>query len=283
MSKRILAAAIMLILLLSGCAKKESASPATATKPAENGSYSSQSKSESSAAAPTESDQNNAIQNKKIIQNYEISILTDDIMKASSEISNKVKELDGYIESEEIMEYGGNSSIRIPSSSIDKFIYYIDKNYEINSKNKFIEDVTESYVDNDARIKNLAAEEVQVLEILKKANTVDEILKVQNELYRIRGEIEVLQSRKKMWDRQVDYSTVRLNISKKQIVSDKKIKILSGSEFFKSIGQGFKNTFLYVVLTFQKIIILLVSALIPLVIIAGIAYGVYKLSKKMKK
>jgi uncharacterized protein YydD (DUF2326 family) len=209
--------------------------------------------------------------------------LTDDVKKISSDISSKVNELNGYVEREEIMEYGGNSSIRIPSSKIDNFISYIDNNYEVNSKNKYVEDVTESYVDNDARIKNLAAEEAQVLEILKKANTVDEILKVQNELYRIRGEIEVLQSRKKMWDRQVDYSTVRLSISKKQIVSDKKIKILSGSEFFKSIGQGFKNTSLYVVLAFQKIIIVLVSGLLPLAIIGGIAYGIYRLSKKMKK
>jgi major membrane immunogen (membrane-anchored lipoprotein) len=283
MGKRVLAIVITLIVLLSGCAKKESASPSKAVAPAANGSYTSEVKDQSSNAATSEFDKSDVFQNKKIIQNYDISISVDDVKAASNSINNKVNELEGYVEREEIMEYGSNSSIRIPSGKIDDFINYLDKNYEVNNKNRFIEDVTESYVDNDARLKNLAAEETQVLEILKKANTVDEILKVQSELYRIRGEIEVLQSRKKMWDRQVDYSTVRLNISKKQIVSDKKIKILSGSEFFKSIVQGFKNTFLYVVLGVQKLIIVLVSSIVPLAILAGIVYSIYRLSKKMKK
>ena len=138
-------------------------------------------------------------------------------------------------------------------------------------------------MDNDARLKNLRAEESQVLEVLKKANTVDEILKVQTELYRVRGEIEVLESRKKTWDKQVDYSTVRLNISKKQIVSDKKIKILNSNDFFNSMGKGFKNTFMYLILTFQTIIIFLFSNLIPFAILGGLGYGCYRTINKKKK
>lgn len=272
--------AVMLIVI-SGCSKKSSSSYETSgAMPTADVSYSSseQQKNEGN----DQSTQNNIPQNKKIIQNFQVNIEVDDVKNAVKDIGMKSNELGGYTETEEIMEYGSNAVIRIPAQKADLFIDYIERNFEVKNKNKSIEDVTDIYVDNDARLKNLRAEESQVLEIMKKANTVEEILKVQSELYRIREEIEILDSRKNNWDRQVEYSTVRLNISKKQIVSDKKIKILSSSEFFNSMGQGFKNTFMTMVLSLQTLIIFLFSNLIPFAILGGLVYVGYRVIRKGK-
>lgn len=275
-----------MFIIISGCAKKTSNTGSSnnmvaTTAPEAHASYTSSLEQKSEYSNQTEQDA--ILQDKKIIQNFQVSINVDDVKIAANKIGSKAKELGGFTEMEEIMEYGSNSSIRIPSQKVDLFIEYLEKSFDVANKNKSIEDVTDVYVDNDARLKNLRAEESQVLEVLKKANTVDEILKVQTELYRVRGEIEVLESRKKTWDRQVDYSTVKLNINKKQIVSDNKIKILNSNEFLNSMGKGFKNTFMYLVLTFQTIIIFLFSNLIPFAILGGLGYGSYRAIKKKKK
>lgn len=279
MYKRFLMILMAIILVvISGCAKKSANT--TSVTPGANSSYSSSGEQKSNNDT---ANQSNIPQDKKIIQNFQVSILAEDVKNTSTEIGNKVRSLGGYTEMEEIMEYGSNASIRIPSQNADLFIEYLEKTFEVTNKNKSIEDVTDVYVDNDARLKNLRAEEAQVLEILKKANTVDEILKVQSELYRIRGEIEVLESRKKNWDRQVDYSTVKLNISKKQIVNDKKIKLLNSSEFFNSMWKGFKSTFMTIVLSLQTIVIFLFTNLIPISILGGIGYASYRIINKRNK
>lgn len=280
--KILLIVMVFILVIISGCSKKSnSADKPNMAAPSSEAGYSKS--DEQNTMYTDQASQNTIIQEKKIIQNFYVSINVDDVKLAANEIGNKVKSLGGFTEMEELMEYGSNSSIRIPAEKVDSFIEYLEKSFDVNNKNKSIEDVTDVYVDNDARLNNLKAEEAQVREILKKATTVDEILKVQAELYRVRGEIEVLESRKKTWDRQVDYSTVRLNISKKQIVSDKKIKILNSNEFFDSMWKGFKNTFMYLVLSLQTLLIFLFSNLIPLAIFVGLGYGGYKLIKKNKK
>lgn len=275
----------LMLIIMSGCAKKESSTEsaryANTVAPTAEVKYSSNDSKQSVNYDQTK--QSTIPKDKKIIQNYQVSIITDNIKKSTNEIENKAKSLGGYVEMEEIMEYSSNASIRIPSLNADLFIEYLEKTFEVTNKNKSSEDITDVYVDNDARLKNLRAEESQVLEILKKASTVDEILKVQSELYRIREEIEVADSRKKNWDKQVDYSTVKLSINKKQIVNDKKVKILSSNEFFNSMGKGFKNTFMTLVVSLQKIVIFLFTNLIPIGIIAGLGYAGYKIYNKKKK
>lgn len=285
MAKRIISILIItMLVLLSGCAKKSSKyNTADAVSPSQSGSMEYSKTEENDSAYRTAANQNTIPQDKKIIQNFLVYLTVEDIKTAAKEIGSKTAQLGGYTEIEEITEYESSSVIRIPSDRADDFIDYLEKNYEVTNKQKSIEDITNVYVDNDARLKNLKAEESQVLEIMKKATSVEEILKVQNELYKIREEIEVLESRKKNWDRQVDYSTIRLNINKKQIVADRKIKILTSNEFFSSAWQGFKNTLTSIILSLQKLIIFLFSNLIPLVIIGGVGYTGYRILVKKKK
>lgn len=283
-TKRILSILIITMLVVfAGCGKKsnsfDTANPVT---PSQSAGMEYPKSEEKDSSYDSATNQNTIPQKKKIIQNFLVYLTVEDIKTAVKEISSKTSQLGGYTEMEEVTEYGSSSIIRIPSSKTDEFIDHLEKIYEVTNKQKSIEDITNVYVDNDARLKNLKAEESQVLEIMKKANTVEEILKVQSELYKIREEIEVLESRKKNWDRQVDYSTIRLNISKKQIVADRKIKILTSNEFFSSAWQGFKNTFTSIVLSLQKLIIFIFSNLIPIGIIGGIVYAGYRILVKKK-
>jgi hypothetical protein len=213
---------------------------------------------------------------KKIIQTGEIWIIAEDIKIASKNIRSKADNLGGYIESEGITEYSGSAKVRIPSQRLEDFIVYLEKDFEVQSTNTSAQDITSVYIDNEARLNNYRAQEAQVLEIMKKANTVEEILNVQNELFRVRGEIEALEARKKAWDRDVDFSTINLYINKKYSSVERNIRILTGNEFVKSISKGFSGAVTGLVLFIQHFIIFIVSNIFGLIIFGGTGYFVYR-------
>src|SRR5262249_34354091 len=74
------------------------------------------------------------------------------------------------------------------------------------------EDVTDEVVDVDARLRVQTRLEEQLLELLKTATTVEAALNVHKELANVRTEIERLQGRKELLEREVALSTIRLTL-----------------------------------------------------------------------
>jgi hypothetical protein len=221
---------------------------------------------------------------KKIIRTGEIRIQVDDLKKTSTEITNKVNQIGGYVESESLSEYYSNSRLRVPSDKLQAFTEYIENTYEVQGKDFSSEDITDVYVDNEARLKNMKAEESQYLEIMKKAKTIEDTLKVQNELFRVRGEIESLESRQKVWDKDVSFSSVMIVANRKPLAIESKLKALTAGEFGKSIGKGFVNSTTALLLFLQNLVIFVISNIITLGILAVASILVYKkiLKKKFK-
>ena len=276
---------VLLMIFAIGCSKKsESTLPSKGiSSQAQNYSISSDSATNMVNTTSSPKAPNSTIQNsqKKIIQTGEIFLIVEDIKESNSSIRNKANELNGYTESENISENSSNTRIRIPSDKLDIFIEYINKNYDVRNQQMSAQDITDTYVDNEARLKNFKAQESQTLEILKKANTVEDILKVQSEISKLRGEIEALESRKNIWDKDIEFSTIRISSSKKSIAIESKIKALSGSEFFRSISKGFLKSTATLILVIQNIIIFFISNIIVLFILAVSAIIIYR--KYIKK
>ena len=75
------------------------------------------------------------------------------------------------------------------------------------------EDVTDEYVDLEARLRSQTRLEEQLLELLKTATTVEAALKVHTELGNVRTEIERITGRKLVLEREVAFSTIRLTLN----------------------------------------------------------------------
>lgn len=277
----IIAVSLVMITML-GCSKKDSMmeqSTNYADKSAPSASSAgsgSKNSAADSATATVVSQTETKSQEKKIIQTGQITIIVEDIKKSSSNIRTTVNDLGGYMESENIMEYNSDARVRIPAEKLDVFVEYMAKNFDVRNQQMSAQDITDTYVDNDARLLNIKAQEAQILEVMKSAKTVEEILKVQNELFRVRSDIEVMQGRKKVWDRDVNFSTVTVSASKKQSAIESKIKILTGSEFGKAISKGFSKSTTSVILFFENLIIFILSNIIVLLILVVVGYFVYK-------
>lgn len=80
-------------------------------------------------------------------------------------------------------------------------------------------DVTEEYIDIEARMKTKKELENRYYEILKRAKTVKDMLEIETQLSNIREEIESMESRKKYFDNRVSYSTINLVFSE-EVYSD---------------------------------------------------------------
>jgi hypothetical protein len=77
------------------------------------------------------------------------------------------------------------------------------------------QDVTEEYVDLKGQIRNWHAQETQLLEIMRQAHRINDILSVRNQLAEVQGEIERLTGRLRFLENRVDLSTITVEIYQK--------------------------------------------------------------------
>jgi len=112
---------------------------------------------------------------------------------------------------------------------------------DVTSKSSSSRDVTEEYVDLSAKLQNLEATEAQLLRIMEKAETVEDILNVQRELSKTRDEIERTKARMQYLERTSASSliTVRLEQSKLGIkfTADKRRGLKEGEKVRFTINQ----------------------------------------------
>ena len=106
-----------------------------------------------------------------------------------------------------------NFNVRIPAEKLDAFLSKIGDNLNVTFHQENITDVTEEYDDTESRIASLKIEEESLLSMLKKAKTVEEMIKVEDKLSSVRTELRNISNRLKRLDRQVTYSTVNVNIT----------------------------------------------------------------------
>ncbi|KGO81281.1 hypothetical protein Q762_08615 [Flavobacterium cauense R2A-7] len=106
-----------------------------------------------------------------------------------------------------------NITLRVPSASFDAFIAEISQGVKhFDRKEISAEDVTEEYIDVEARLKTKRILEKRYFELLAKASKISEMLEIEKELSAIREEIEAKEGRLKYLKNQVSMSTVNLEM-----------------------------------------------------------------------
>lgn len=157
---------------------------------------------------------------RMLIKTGNLSIQVDDVKQSRKQIGEIANKLKAYISDERLDDYGDrlNTSliIRVPSVSYDTLVALIEQVGEkTESKSVNVQDVTEEYIDVEARLKTKKELEARYREILKQANTVTDILSVESNLNNVRAEIESMEGRLKYLMSQVSFSTLNLNFYQK--------------------------------------------------------------------
>lgn len=205
---------------------------------------------------------------KKVIKNSYLRFETQDLDNTYDKIIQFVKQNEGFIQNDNSNKSGNrlsrNLEIRIPTSNFQKTIDSIS-NYVsfFDTKRISARDVTEEFIDLEARLKAKQTLEKRYLELLSKANTVKEMLEIERELSNIREEIEAKQGRLKYLSDQVSLST--LNIEFYKITTQTGATVSYGSKMWNAVKSGFNGLsifFLGILNIWPFIIIIIVAVFI---------------------
>lgn len=164
--------------------------------------------------------------NRKLIRTVNLNVETDAFDTLLETLNAEIAELNGYVEQSDISGNSMQSSrsrrwahmtVRIPSTSLDMFITSVETNGNVTNKSETTTDVTLKYSDLESRKKSLTIEQDRIWELLEKADTLDAVIALEERLSEIRYELESMESQLRLYDNQVDYSTVHINIEEVKV------------------------------------------------------------------
>lgn len=181
----------------------------------------------------------------KIIKQGDLRFETNDLEKTYDQIRSAVKKYNATVQSDtEGKDYESlfrNITVRVPSKDFDVFIADISKGVGYFDKKEISsQDVTEEYIDIDARVKTKKVLELRYLELLKKATKVSEMLEIEKKLSEIREEIEAKEGQLKYMQNRVSMSTVTIAFYK-PIAAESGVTVSYGTKIWNAIKSGFNG------------------------------------------
>ncbi len=155
--------------------------------------------------------------------------------------------------------------MRIPSAHLDPFLSQINEQSNVTNRSESIEDVTLQYSDIESRKKTLAVEQERLWALLEKADTLEAVIALEERLSEIRYELESFESQLRLYDNQVDYSTVYLNIDEVRVFTP-----TTPDSVTTRIQKGFTRNLEGVVNGLVNFTVWLLSSLPTLILLAAI-------------
>ena len=209
MKKLLIALSLVLLLLVTAACSaplKEASMPAPPPMPAP------------ARMTPREFVQNggglpSASEERMIVRNGDISLVVEDVIKSRDEIARIAIRLGGFVVSSSIsgeeQDRRGVISIRVPDDKFEQSLAELrGLAVRVTSESTSSRDVTEEYIDLQARLNNAEATESQYLALLDKAIDVEDILRIYDSLSRVRSEIEQLKGRMQYLERTSSMSLI---------------------------------------------------------------------------
>jgi hypothetical protein len=200
---------------------------------------------------------------RKIIYNADVQITVEDFQSVSDRITRLIKEYGGYLADSNVSGKpgelrSGRWKVRIPVGRFDSFVDAVVALGELQSRQTNSQDVTEEYYDLEARIKNKKIEETRLLKHLEESTgKLEEILNVEREVARVRGEIEQGEGRLRLLANLTELTTVTINVSERR-----EFKPLTAPDFKTRIAQTFQKSADRFT-DFCKDVVLAVVAMVP--------------------
>jgi hypothetical protein len=176
-----------------------------------------------------------------VIRTASLTIVAKDFDAVRPAIERVLREAAGFVG--QIQATGGRgdarsltATLRVPSARFDATLASLRSLGQVIDENQSGEDVATQMVDLEARLKNSRNTESRLAEVLKRrTGDVGDVLEVEREIARVRGEIEQLDAQRKQLQDRVTYATVSLNVRE-----ERQAKIDTGTV---TLGMQLRNAF----------------------------------------
>lgn len=209
--------------------------------------------------------------NRKLIKTVDMSVETKEFDTLMETLEVRVQELGGYIENLDTYNgsvYSGYHSsrnasmtLRIPQDRLEEFLKTISDICNVIRRSDSVEDVTLTYVDLESHRDALKTEQSRLLELLEQAESMEDILVIEERLTNIRYQLESMESSLRTIDNQVNFSTVYLSVSEVKELTPVEEKttgqrITEGFvESLKDVGNGAVEVFVWVVVNLPHLVV----------------------------
>ncbi len=216
--------------------------------------------------------------NSKIIRTAQVTIEVKDVIASADALKDLAIQNGGYLSSSNFQTgYNNRRSatvvLRVPQSSFESVVEGIKKTGTVRSASTQAEDVTEKYIDLQAQKTSYQNQLAQYNVILKKADKVEDIIKVQAQIDQVQTSLDRLEGRIRYLNSRVDLSTITVYLQEPEPVGGE-----TGHSFIAAVNEGISGFFGMI-----DALIVLCFTLLPIAIIGGAGFWVYRWRKGKAK
>ena len=218
---------------------------------------------------------------RKILRDADLTLEVGAPAEAQRKITSIAESLGGFVVTSESklrqvgdgkQELEVNLVVRVPATQFGAALDQIRSTGSRVIQEKITgQDVTEEFIDLEARIKTQKALESQFLEIMKQAHKVEDALEVQRQIAEVRTEIEKLEGRKRFLENRASLSTITVNLQSPTRI------VVNTSGFGRNIREAVAdsiNVANEIVLFLIRFVIVMIPILL-LVILPGCLFARY--------
>ena len=231
----------------------------------------------------------NPVREEKLVNTASVTLESEDFAAASDALHQKIASLGGIIVSENAYNlnkkgYGGRSmdmTVRIPQENYETFLAGLSDICNVAAVNRYVDNLTERYYDNENRLKSYRIQEERLFAMLEKAESVTEMLEIESRLCDVQYQIEALTNTQRTIDNDVRYSTFNHSLAEvkkfttpePETFGDKFKEAVGGS--VESFGVFSENLLFFFIYVLPYLLCVAVVIVVVLVIV--------KVAKKKRK
>lgn len=297
--KKILSLLLIFLVLLSSCASNSNSSPSGdpnfAPTPSPMPPYT-DSETEQPGYYPEEPsvpvdpdyprNDTGIIDPTKVVKNGYFNLETRAFDQDLTLLKSLVSDMNGLVERSSISNQNSYSSaemlrvlsmtLRIPSKDFENFQAQLTEKFTVTKEETSSKSVADQYFDSENRIEVLEVQQKRLLELLEKAENLSDVVLLQDQLMEVEYSLNQHKGTLKKLDDQIDYSTVSLNMTELDNTETSVVE----NNFFDDLGRAFNRGINSVVISFQNLFITLAENIIPIIILLGGAFILYRVAKR---
>ncbi len=157
---------------------------------------------------------------RDVVKTGSLTVQVDDVDAAEKKARQITEGSGGRVDQVGSSDLAGpaptiDMTLRIPVARFESVMEGLESLGVRMAKQVSVTDVTERLVDMDARMKTMLAQEEVVRNMLRKATNLGDSLTINNDLTRLRGEIESINAQRKSLGGQAAYSTLEVKLTQK--------------------------------------------------------------------
>ncbi|GAB3445231.1 DUF4349 domain-containing protein [Streptomonospora sediminis] len=155
---------------------------------------------------------------RDLVHTADLEVEVEGVQKAAGAAADWTESAGGYVAAENVQTADGSApraslTLHVPKERYEEALDEFAALGSVSSLDRTVSDVTEQVADVDSRVESAEASLKRLRDLLDEAESVDDVLAVEEQISTRQGDLEALQARQESLAQQTSYSTVRLDLA----------------------------------------------------------------------